>query len=737
MMESLLQDLKHHVTCSICLDTFTEPKTIACLHTFCCECLKKHALTSQRNGKFRCPECQAEVAVPEANRFDKLPTSFHHNSLLSVLAVRQSGDGSEISCGICKKKSAEISYCFECAKFLCSDCENAHELFRNAAFEGHKVTPVKKFQPQDYEALLKRQANCSQKYHERELMRFFCIECQTCVCQICIATNHKTHEVEPLDKAADDEKSNILARTESITEKSKVCSDAIHENEETECQLEANIASAKLKVSQAADQLVAKIREREREDIAAIENTRVLRMEQLNSAKTQVQSLARQLNQAVEFANDLAQRSASSHILQSKKNLQERFEDLHETPVPALPVSSFVKFVPNCAPENFSLGFTTTSKPDVNRSTVEGLSQDYQAGVEGEFVVRPKMYEEEKEDEVKYKHHVEVLMRPADKIERLMTCEKEDGNFQVRFVPKEPGSFHITVKIDGEELLTSPFTVQVHERLIQVVGELDLKGKSFQKPYGIAVNSKGLIAVADGERHCILIFDKGGKCVRKLGCYGKSAGQLNYPTDAAFLDDDNILVVEQWNHRIQQLSVHTGNFVKSFGKKGTRDGEFCNPMSISLDDEGRVVIADCNNHRVQVLSKDGEPVLIFGDNGPGKLNHPSGCIFDKNNFIVSDSFNNCLKVFDSSGNFLYKIGEPGSGDGQLRFPWGLCIEHCGSHRNLLVCNCNNGRVDQFTMEGCFTGKTVSMLQRPTGITTTPEGQILVADLTAKKIYALK
>ena len=170
-MESLLKNLKEHVTCSICLDTFTDPKTITCLHTFCFECIKKHALISQRNGKFRCPECQAEVDLPEAKRFDKLPTSFHHNSLLSVLTIRQSGKGNDISCGVCKKKSAEISYCFECAKFMCSDCVNAHQLFSH--FIGHKVTPVKQFRPQDYEALMRRQSFYSQQYHEREVTRFF------------------------------------------------------------------------------------------------------------------------------------------------------------------------------------------------------------------------------------------------------------------------------------------------------------------------------------------------------------------------------------------------------------------------------------------------------------------------------------------------------------------------------------------------------------------------------------
>ena len=144
-MESLLKNLKKHVECSICLDNFKEPKTIACLHTFCCECLKKHAVTSQRDGKFRCPECQTQIAIPEGNRFDQLPTSFLHNSLLSLLTVQQSDDRGEISCGLCNKKSAEASYCFDCEKFLCGTCVNAHELFRAAAFAGHKVTKVKQF----------------------------------------------------------------------------------------------------------------------------------------------------------------------------------------------------------------------------------------------------------------------------------------------------------------------------------------------------------------------------------------------------------------------------------------------------------------------------------------------------------------------------------------------------------------------------------------------------------------
>jgi len=175
-MESLLKDLNKHVECSICLDIFNEPKTISCLHTFCCQCLENQARASHRQGKFRCPECQALIDLPEGNRFKSLPSSFFHNSLLSLLAVRRTGNESNITCSQCKKNNSQMYYCFDCGRFMCPDCYNAHEML-SESFEGHKVTPVKEFKTEDYEAYLKRQPFCSQQFHEKEITRFFCFSC--------------------------------------------------------------------------------------------------------------------------------------------------------------------------------------------------------------------------------------------------------------------------------------------------------------------------------------------------------------------------------------------------------------------------------------------------------------------------------------------------------------------------------------------------------------------------------
>ena len=122
-----------------------------------------------------------------------------------------------------------------------------------------------------------------------------------------------------------------------------------------------------------------------------------------------------------------------------------------------------------------------------------------------------------------------------------------------------------------------------------------------------------------------------------------------------------------------------------------------------MNDEGRLIVSDLNNHRVQVLTRDGAPMLIFGNKGPGKLNRPVGCVSYKNMFIVADSRNSCLKIFISSGNILRKIGEKGNEGGQFLMPYGVtvCVDPYG---NILVSDRESGHVQQFTIQGALLEK---------------------------------
>ena len=497
---------------------------------------------------------------------------------------------------------------------MCPDCFNAHEVLK-ASFEGHRVTPVNEFKAEDYEALLKRQPFCSQEFHEKKISRFFCFSCEACVCQICIVTDHKNHKIILLDKAARDEKPDIMSGAEMIKEKLRELSEVIRQFEETASELERNVAAAKRGVAQAAEQMIAEIREREREAIISLDTTHVTRLEKINSAIQEAQSLVKQMNQAVEFANNLTQRSSSSDVMGNKKTLKQRFKELRVTEVPKHGETAFVKFSAASPAEGLKLGFIETvviDKADANRSRLEGLDQTLQAGVEAEFTLYPKTSEGKTSNQGDLRDQVEILIEPAKDVTNVIVSEKEDGHLQVKFTPIVPGAYSIEVKINGGKLPACPFNIQVKERELVVVSNLDLKffqENELQRLYGIAINMEGNIVVTDNIGHFVYVFDKEGNCLRKIGGLGTNSGQYQNPGGVSFLNDNEIVIADNGNHRMQHLNINTGTVVKSFGKYGAGKGEFQNPIDVCLNDEGRIVVPEFGNNRIQVISKESELIL--------------------------------------------------------------------------------------------------------------------------------
>ena len=361
--------------------------------------------------------------------------------------------------------------------------------------------------------------------------------------------------------------------------------------------------------------------------------------------------------------------------------------------------------------------------------TTEEKNREYQAGLELESEVLThadsntpekdhiKIFEEKVEHDVAFKPSITSLI--------------EDVTFQPKLTPSLSRPYEIKIDVKEEKTATSNSDVRVKERQFKVVGELDFQGEKLKGPSGIAVNNKGEIAVTDFDGHFVAIFDKDGKRSKAIGLYGDNTGELKFPVDVTYVNDDVILVADEWNHRLQQFHIRTGDVIKSFGRFGARDGEFASPVSVCLDDNERIYVAELNNNRIQVLTRDGQALYKVGDT----FDHPLSCITHKNLLFVSDSRNNCIKVFDVSGKFLYKFGEGGERDGQFNGPFGLCVDRKGK---VLVCDQFNGRVQQFTLDGRFTGKSaLGALRTPWGITTTEDGRILVTDYMARKIHILK
>uniref|UniRef100_A0A674F3U8 Uncharacterized protein n=1 Tax=Salmo trutta TaxID=8032 RepID=A0A674F3U8_SALTR len=190
--------------CSICLDVFTEPVSIPCGHNFCKACISGYWDTSDL---CQCPMCKKTL--------DKRPDLFV-NTFISEMAAqfRQTVEVKttssphqcpdiivELSCDICTgMKLKALKSCLVCQTSYCETHLEPHQ--RVPALKRHKlINPVENLEDR----------MC--KKHDRPL-ELFCRTDQTCVCQFCTESDHKTHDAVPLEEEYGERKAK-LGKTEA------------------------------------------------------------------------------------------------------------------------------------------------------------------------------------------------------------------------------------------------------------------------------------------------------------------------------------------------------------------------------------------------------------------------------------------------------------------------------------------------------------------------------------------
>ena len=81
-MAEALKKLEEQLNCSICLDTYTDPKLLQCFHVYCQKCLVP--LVERDQGGITCPICRKVTPVPDRG-VAGLQSAFHINHFLEIL----------------------------------------------------------------------------------------------------------------------------------------------------------------------------------------------------------------------------------------------------------------------------------------------------------------------------------------------------------------------------------------------------------------------------------------------------------------------------------------------------------------------------------------------------------------------------------------------------------------------------------------------------------------------------
>ena len=735
-IKSLLHDLREEVSCPVCYNIYTDPKQLQCLHSFCLQCLQQWHRTSHGRDTIRCPKCQALNKVPESGDLKDLPTSFYLNGLIDVLAIKECKN-SQVQCGNCDKKSSETSYCFQCCIFYCQECVIGHNIMRSN--KDHRVLELRDFQEKDFEDVMKRPMYCSKQRHEKEELKYFCKNCTTAACQSCVLLDHVGHAMVHLDDEA---------------EKQKIQMKSLIEAKKSDLQAKINIArqldvdyakmikigeDLKREIQEFVDNLLATVEAKKQAMYEAVEKETRKSLEIITKLKTEIESQIELIESSLKKADKLMIRSTNVEVVRLMKPFETMFQrdDQNQQVDRDLKKLPFLTFVENHKLRNTIEGegigsLRAVNQTKANQSVAEGkgleegfLNYKAQFTLTTRDAERRQCYNEDDHAtvEIMDEHGRECVTAVQIK-------DNKDGLYQISYFPRVLGRFKVTVKVNGEHVQNSPFSVVVKRFQFKAVLSFGKEGSSvgmFCEPWGVAVNARDEIAVTDFNNHRVQIFNKNGNYLRSFGKEGEKAGEFKYPRGIAFHNNGKIFVADSGNHRIQIFNGE-GQSVGSFSGKEIRDSELNSPRGLWIDSDGNIIVADTGNKMIKIFSSEGTFLMKIG--GQGAFTYPIHCVQYDTYLIVSDQFEHCIKVYDRKGNFQYKFGKRGGGDGELIHPVCLSVNKSG---HLMVCDTNNHRVQEFELNGRFLSKfgtkggNLGEFNSPRSLADLSTGQIVVAD----------
>jgi len=216
-------------------------------------------------------------------------------------------------------------------------------------------------------------------------------------------------------------------------------------------------------------------------------------------------------------------------------------------------------------------------------------------------------------------------------------------------------------------------------------------------PYGIAIDSKGLVYVADQKVGAVFIFNTATHETQLIrNGFEAHFGWIN---GLAIDDDDRLFVSDGKMRRV--MIFNSKHEVEGQITEGLVD-----PVGIAIDTANRFLyVVDTQQDQVIVYDADSLKLLRrIGTGGknhylttPGDFGAPQGVALDSDgNVYVTDTLNNRVEIFDADGNFISLFGKHGDGPGCFARPKGIAVDADG---HIWVADEMEDRLQVFNREG--------------------------------------
>ena len=706
MAEDAIKRLEDQLNCSICLDTYTDPKLLQCFHVFCRKCLVPLGVRDQQGQlTLSCPTCRRITPIP-ARGVAGLQSAFHINPLLEIL-------------------------------------EDSVKKLENPA-----VTPEREVGGTTVKS--RNVVQCCFEHAEEEL-KLYCETCGELICYHCIMKGgkHHDHDYALFQIAFEKYQQEIISSLEPMEKQVTVIKKALAEVN-TRCGV---ISDQRVAIEDNIHVTFRRLREvltvRETELIGQLHQITQRKLKGLAAQRNQIETTLAQLSSCLHFMGESLKTGTERDVLMMKTNTVQQMNEL-TTP-----------FQPDTLKPNTEADMVFSALADVT-AMCQNYGQVFAPGLPdpANCHITSKGLEVAVvgEKSTAILQVINLGGKPCEKPIKSLECKvlsKITGTrascsierialsqYEISYQPTIKGRHQLHVKVEGQHIRGSPFSVAVKSSVKKLDTPILTIG-GLEGPWGVAINQRGEVVVTESKGHCVSVFSPSGKKLRSFGTRGSGHGQFTQPEGVAVDGEGNILVADFDNHRIQKFTaegqfltavgtkgngplqfdrptgialspidskvyvVEWGNqrchilnsdltFSSTFGKPGSGKGQFRLPWDIACDNTGKVFVTDYDSNSIQVFSSEGKFIRMMNGRGQGRgdreLCCPSGIAVDANGTVfVCDSSRYAVSVFTSEGQFVIAFGQRQSGP-RFQFPCGLAVDNSGV---VYVCDSNLNHVEVF------------------------------------------
>ena len=547
-----LELLEKQVQCPICLETYRNPKALACLHAYCQECIQQLLLRQQRDQELECPQCRSVVAVA-GNDPSSLPTVFFINGLIEVHKILKKAESNEIACQSCSSDGEATSYCNTCG-FVCTACANLHKMIK--VFEGHKTVPISEMRQGTLIRLPKKKPPTSTCHkHEGKRSKLYCFQCEQLICKDCTLVDHAGHKFDFVRGVADAFREEVLSSLVPLRDTHTSVTTAIARVEDCKREIRNQGTDMAATITKSFQELQTMLNNCEQ---VLLQQTREVvgrKVSVLDRQQEGLQLALATIDSLVGFIERTADNVSDEEFISMKQQMTSRVQQVSkkykDTKLSVNEVANtFVAIPPSTSLAELCKKYFIADGLGLKSATVKQVSK---------FTVRTHDIHGQPPP---VQQHVSAELKSLvdGSVLQATVVSQTPSTYELSYTPTTRGRHHLTVQVNNTEIGTFQAFVQ------HPPTQLDHPVRVIEgvKPYYIAVGDQGKLFVTEHWDYQYTELNAQGQRILTIGSEGKSPFGDERPTGIATDVEGNVYVAS--DHKMQKFN-RRGEVVKSVRKQ--------------------------------------------------------------------------------------------------------------------------------------------------------------------------